>query len=882
MNRQQRTILVIDDSATDRELYRRYLLRDREYRYTFVEAELGQEGWALWQRHQPDVVLLDYQLPDLDGLEWLDLLPGQRQPPCWPIIIVTGQGNEEIAVQAIKAGAQEYLLKQQMTPESLRLAVNRAIKAVQLSTQLQQRVERDRLVSQITHHMHQSLDLDKILQTIVVEVRQFLQTDRVVVLRLQSEGWGTVTTESVGTEWMSLCDTSLHDPCLNEGYIASFAGSVIVKPDIHDGSIEPCHVELLAKLQVRASLVVPIVHADRLWGMLIAHHCAAPRQWQALEIDLLKELAIQVGITLQQAELYRQAQTELAERQQAEAALQQAHDLLQQRVTERTAALVQTNLQLHQEIDRHQHTEAILRQQQEFLSSIYEGTEQAIFVVDITAEGDFRYVSFNPVAERYTGLTNAWLQGKTPEAAFGAALGAKLRHNYELCRRSGTSITYEEQLDFAASSIIWTLTTLSPLRNELGQIYRIIGTAIDISDRKHKEDILRNIALGVSAKTGEAFFQALVEYLTKALRVEYAFIGELVQPDRDRVSMIVGYGNDRVLENSEYALADTPCEHVINRQFYVCADRVQQQFPLDLLLVDFQAQSYLGVVLLDSAGQALGLISVLSCQPLLETQVMTEILTIFAARVAAELERQQAELTLQLQKQELARSNEELQQFAYVASHDLQEPLRMITSYLELLEHRYQGQLDAKADTFIAYAVDGATRMQALINDLLSYSRVGRRGQQFQSVDCDQILQTVLIDLQVAIDQSQAKISADTLPQVQADPVQMSQLFQNLISNAIKFRRQEPPQVYISLQPTDGKWLFSVRDNGIGIEKKYSDRIFIIFQRLHSKTEYPGTGIGLAVCKKIVERHGGNIWVESQPGRGSTFYFTLPHRSGNP
>jgi PAS domain S-box-containing protein len=245
-------------------------------------------------------------------------------------------------------------------------------------------------------------------------------------------------------------------------------------------------------------------------------------------------------------------------------------------------------------------------------------------------------------------------------------------------------------------------------------------------------------------------------------------------------------------------------------------------------------------------------------------------------------DRKQTELELQNQKQDLARSNAELQQFAYVASHDLQEPLRMITSYLELLERRYKGQLDERADKFIAYAVDGATRMQTLINDLLSYSRVGTNAQNWKSVDCEKIVQNVLSNLHLSILQSNAVITHDALPKVNADPSQLTQLFQNLLSNAIKFHREEEvPKIHVGIDCIEGKWLFSVQDNGIGMEAQYLERIFIIFQRLHSKIEYPGTGIGLAVCKKIVERHGGVLRVDSQPNHGSTFYFTIPQTAGN-
>ncbi|WP_257236471.1 GAF domain-containing protein [Nostoc sp. 'Peltigera malacea cyanobiont' DB3992] len=348
MSQQQRTLLIVDDSPEDRELYRRYLLRDREYSYTILEATLGQLGLELWQQHQPDAVLLDYRLPDMDGLEFLAKLQPSMQQPCLPVIVVTGQGNEAIAVKAMKAGAQDYIIKEQITPEGLQIAVNGAIETVRLRTQLQQRIDRERVVAHITQKIHQSLNLDEILQTTVTEVRQFLHTDRVLVFQLKPDGNGTVIAESVGAEWRSLLSSTMYDPCLAESYIVSnrpqpvrhdpasiknyieryYQGQVTAVSDIHDRSIEPCHSELLAQFQVRANLVVPILQDNQFWGLLIVHHCTSPRFWQPLEIDLLKELATQMSIALRQAELYQQAQRELKERKQVEAELRQSEEQL--------------------------------------------------------------------------------------------------------------------------------------------------------------------------------------------------------------------------------------------------------------------------------------------------------------------------------------------------------------------------------------------------------------------------------------------------------------------------------------------------------------------------------------------------------------------------
>jgi len=230
---------------------------------------------------------------------------------------------------------------------------------------------------------------------------------------------------------------------------------------------------------------------------------------------------------------------------------------------------------------------------------------------------------------------------------------------------------------------------------------------------------------------------------------------------------------------------------------------------------------------------------------------------------------------------ELKRSNRELEQFAYVASHDLQEPLRMVASFTQLLEKQYKDKLDETAVEYINFAVDGAKRMQLLINDLLAYSRVTRKSTEFETVNLEKVLNEVLFNLEIVTEKNQTIIIRESLPEIQADYRQMVQLFQNLIGNALKYRRNATPEICISVQKEDDHWLFSVEDNGIGMESQYFEQVFQIFRRLHTQDEHEGTGIGLAITKRIIEHHGGRIWIESEPSKGSTFYFTIPINNKN-
>lgn len=394
----------------------------------------------------------------------------------------------------------------------------------------------------------------------------------------------------------------------------------------------------------------------------------------------------------------------------------------------------------------------------------------------------------------------------------------------------------------------------------------VLGIAEDITDYKQVEDVLRQTNEGLEQRVQQR--TAELENAHKQLRfhVENSPLGVIEWDSQFRVQ---GWS-----KQAEFMFG-WKAEDVLGKRL----TDWQFIYPDDLEFVHEKALTLLNPESPPEVVENRNLTkdgNVLYCQwynSVLfdESNAVVSILSL----VQDQTERKHGEEQLQQLNQQLQRSNQELEQFAYVASHDLREPLRKIRSYSDLLVKRYQGQLDERADKYISYITDSVIRMQALITDLLTYSRVSRNELVLEPTDLGQILQQTLTDLSPAIEENQAIINTTHLPIVQANPLQIGQVLQNLIANAIKFRREQPPQIDIKAECQDDFWHISIQDNGIGIDPSYSDRIFAIFQRLHYREEYPGTGIGLAICQKIVERHGGKIWVESELGQGSTFHFTL-------
>src|SRR5665647_3198428 len=490
-----------------------------------------------------------------------------------------------------------------------------------------------------------------------------------------------------------------------------------------------------------------------------------------------------------------------------------------------------------QDITERKRAEEALRESEEKYRNIIETTNEGIVVID--AESRVTYVNKKLTDKggyrQEEAIGRLWWDFADEEGKAAAKLHMDQR-------RQGIDEKYELRLICKDGSPFWVLVSSKALLDKDGKFAGSLSMLTDITGRKQAEEKIRTLANTVESSNDAIITESVDGIITswnKGAEIIYGYLAEevlgknfsILEPDNLK---------GEIKQFSEKIKTGEKIEHYETSRLKKDGTIINVSVSLSPVF--------------DISGKLVAL----------------------SAIVRDITERKKAGEILKSKLEELARSNEELEQFAYVSSHDLQEPLRMISSYLQLLQRRYQGSLDDKADKYIYYAVDGASRMQNLINDLLEFSRVTTKARDPEPTDSEFILDKVLSNLEVFIEENEATVSYGYLPEVMADYSQMVQVFQNLIINGIKFRSEEAPQIHISAEKKESEWVFSVQDNGIGIDPQYSEKIFEVFKRLHKKEEYPGTGIGLAICKKIVERHGGRIWVECELDKGSTFYFTLP------
>ncbi len=559
------------------------------------------------------------------------------------------------------------------------------------------------------------------------------------------------------------------------------------------------------------------------------------------------------------------------------------------------------------DISAQKQTEEKLRASEALYAGIFNHSADGIFSLDVLPDGEFVYEAINPTYEMLRGTSVAEIVGKKISQVVSPETLPMLTRLYRSCVATGEPIAYEQTLELPQGNRIWR-TILVPIRDRNGKIVKLQGSARDITQEKEiaakqirftrHQRLLASLTLQTRQSWHiDEILQTAVTEIRRTLKAERVLFvrlekdsltGTVVNEDVDSdYPAIVG---ETIINQSCYQQCQTKYQ---SGYIHISSDVLNDKFEDCYLqfLQKYQVRAHLIVPISISPKQSdspsiskqaklWGLLCVQQCSsPRQWKNEEIELLQQLADRLSIALYQSQLLEQQEQQRQELQRSNAELEQFAYVASHDLQEPLQTVASYAQLLQRRYQERLDPKADKYIYYIVDGVGRMQRQIKDLLEYSRIGKKDRTFDEVDCNLIFKQAISNLQSTIRQHRAVVITKNLPRLKANSAQILQLFQNLIGNALKYHRQEPPVIIIQAELKENGWLFSIADNGIGIDSKHKKLIFQFFLRLHARVEYPGTGIGLAICEKIVKHHGGKIWVDSQPNFGSTFYFTLAEMS---
>ncbi len=845
-NQMKHKILLVDDTAEDCFLYRRYLQQDTRHDYDFYEFSMGEEALVWCQDHWPDVILLDYLLPDMEGLEFLNRLKLQSQRPELPIIAVTGQGNELIAVQLMKSGVQDYLLKGKLTREALQRAVHTLIERIRFREELEWQQQQQQLVSSIALRIRQSLELEMILQTTVEEVRNLLQTDRVLVYQFDPDWRGEIIAESVENGWTPTMGQQIQDTCFQNGVGREIyvQGNKRAIADIYSAGLKTCHIQLLEQFEVKANLVVPILlpktdhpqgePPSALWGLLIAHHCRGTRNWTDSQLNLLDQIGVQLAIAIQQAELYQTAQRELEERRRIEVQLRQS--------------------------------EAALQESEQRLRSIVDGAPFPIFIKNLQGQ----YIFINRFCENLTGFEETELLGKTDDELFPSEIAELFRQGDQQALKAGEPITVEEVFTIRGETQA-KLATKFPLFNLAGEPYAICGLSIDISNVYHElrlrkqaeialqESQQRYASLAMAAPVG--IFRTDAEGRCVYVNEGWSeMTGMTLEEAR-------GYGWSQALHPE-----DCP---MIQAEWYRCAT---DNIPFRL---EYRFQRLTDGKVTWVYGQAVA-----------EHNIDGEI-TGYVGTITDITPRKEAETQLQTTNAELARATRLKDEFLANMSHELRTPLNAILGLAEGLQEEVYGNLNSNQKRALSTIERSGKHLLELINEILDLSKIesGKFELNLSSVQVKSLCDFCLIFVRQEALKKEIKLLMEipiSLPCLIADEKRLRQVLINLLSNAVKFTPQGGQvTLRVKEQPIEAEKLlksnfliFEIEDTGIGIAEKNLDQLFQSFVQLDSRLnrQYQGTGLGLALVKRITELHGGFVTVSSKQGQGSCFTVRLPYQ----